>query len=188
MPSTSEAGQPKLQTRIAMKDKAGKMPSTSEAGQLTLYDAGLFIGALLKGDPRHAEARLLVEAARCGEIRGCTTPGISSEVYGALTWEKAQPSHDPREAAAAVRLLVETPSLIQVLDVGLETTLLALELAAAHHLTARRVHDARHAAAALLAGVRSVYTYDVQDWKPFEANGLRIAGPASTLAILKRPL
>jgi predicted nucleic acid-binding protein len=31
-----------------------------------LFDAGMFIGALLRGDPRHIEARQLVEAARRG--------------------------------------------------------------------------------------------------------------------------
>jgi predicted nucleic acid-binding protein len=161
------------------------MPSTSPT-DLTLFDAGMFIGALLKGDPRHAEARPLVEAARHGEIQVCTTASILSEVYGALTWEKAQPRHDPEEAAEAVALLVEAPSAIRVLDVGLDVALRSLELAAAHHLTARRVHDARHAAAALLAGVRSVNTYDVEDWEAFEADGLRIAGPTSVLVQLKR--
>jgi predicted nucleic acid-binding protein len=34
-------------------------------------DAGLFIGALLGDDPRHAEARPLVESARRGEISWC---------------------------------------------------------------------------------------------------------------------
>jgi len=147
-----------------------------------LLDAGVFIGALLAGDPRHAEARPLVEAARRGEIRACTTPGILSEVYGALTWEKAQPCHAPRKAAEAVRLLIELPSAIQVIDVGHEVALLSLELAATHNLRARRIHDARHAAAAVLAGVRSVYTYDVEDWQVFGADGLQILGPASTLA------
>ena len=33
-----------------------------------LFDAGVFIGALLKGDPRHQEARLIVETARRGRI------------------------------------------------------------------------------------------------------------------------
>jgi predicted nucleic acid-binding protein len=35
-------------------------------------DAGIFIGALLSGDPRHLEARLLVEMARQGELLTCT--------------------------------------------------------------------------------------------------------------------
>ncbi len=52
--------------------------------QSVLLDAGVFIGALLKGDPRHQEARLLVERARRGELFACTTAGILSEVYGAL--------------------------------------------------------------------------------------------------------
>ncbi len=68
-----------------------------------LIDAGVLIGALLKGDPRHGEARLLVEQARRGEFASCTTAGILSEVYGALTWEKAEPRHDPVEAARVVR-------------------------------------------------------------------------------------
>ncbi len=151
-----------------------------------LFDAGVFIGALLAGDPRHVEARSAVEAARRGEIMACTTPSILSEVYGALTWEKAKPRHDPAEAAEAVRLLIEPPSAIQVLEAGLDVALYALALAATHRLTARRVHDARHAAAALLAGVTSVYTYDADDWRTFEPDGLRIAGSVSTLAKLQR--
>jgi len=36
------------------------------SGEMILFDAGLFIAALLSGDPRHAEAYPLVEAARRG--------------------------------------------------------------------------------------------------------------------------
>jgi len=157
------------------------MPSTTDTVDPTLFDAGVFIAALLKGDPRHAEARPLVEAARRGEIQVCTTASILSEVYGALTWEKTQPCHAPQEAAEAIRLLVEKPSAIQVLNVGLDVALRALELAAAHNLTARRIHDARHAATALLANVRSVYTYDAEDWEVFETDGLQIVGPTSVV-------
>jgi predicted nucleic acid-binding protein len=152
-----------------------------KARQYVLLDAGVFVGALLKGDPRHQEARLLVERARRGELAACTTAGILSEVYGALTWEKAQPRHPPAQAANAVRLLVEPPSALDVLEESLEVILRALELAANHNLTARRVHDARHAAAALTAGIQRVYTYDVDDWRLFEANGLKVVGPESVL-------
>jgi predicted nucleic acid-binding protein len=162
------------------------MPSTSDAAEPALFDAGMFIAALLKGDPRHAEARPLVEAAREGTIPACTTASILSEVYAALTWEQAQPRHEPRQAAEAVRLLVEPPSAIDVLASGPQVALTSLALAASHNLTARRVHDARHAATAMAAGVRSVYTYDVTDWEPFAPDGLEIAGPPSSLRRLKR--
>lgn len=124
------------------------MPET-ESGQRperVLIDAGVFIGALLKGDLQHAEAR-----------------------------------HDSAEAAQAVRLVVEPPSAIIVLSENLNVALKALELAAKHQLTARRVHDTRHAATALSAGISSVYTYDVGDWRVFETDGLRIIGPPSTM-------
>ena len=49
-------------------------------------------------------------------------------------------------------------------------------------LTARRVHDARHAATALVAGITSVYTYDIEDRQVFEADGLHIVGPPTTMA------
>jgi hypothetical protein len=39
-------------------------------------DAGLFNGALLGGDARHVEARGIVEAARRGELAGCTSVGV----------------------------------------------------------------------------------------------------------------
>jgi len=157
---------------------------SQDTSQVVLFDAGVFIGALLKGDSRHVEARPLVERARRGEFRACTTVGILSEVYGALTWEKAEPRHNPAEAAQAVRLLVEPPSAIVVLNEDLEGALKTLALAAAHRLTARRIHDARHAATALVAGVRSVYTYDADDWQVFAVEGLHIVGPPSTLARL----
>lgn len=160
------------------------MPSTED--EYVLFDAGVFIGALLTGDSRHAEARTIVEAARRGDMLACTTTGIISEVYAALTWQQAQPPHDPEQAAEAVKLLVELPSMIQVLPDSREATLRMLELAAKHKLRARRVHDARHAAAAITAGITSVFTYDVEDWEAFEGDGLKIVGPTTTLARLGR--
>jgi len=160
------------------------MPPTED--EYVLFDAGVFIGALLSGDPRHAEARPLVEAARRGDMPACTTTGILSEVYAALTWQQAQPPHDPEQAAEAVKLLVEPPSMIQVLPDSREAALRMLELAAKHQLRARRVHDARHAAAAMVVGVTTVLTYDAEDWELFEGDGLKIVGPSTTLARLGR--
>jgi predicted nucleic acid-binding protein len=160
------------------------MPSTED--EYVLFDAGVFIGALLTGDSRHAEARPLVEAARREDMLACTTTGILREVYAALTWQQAQPPHDPEQAAEAVRLLVEPPSMIRVLLDSRDAALRMLELAAKHKLRARRVHDARHAAAAIVAGVTSVFTYDTEDWKSFEGDGLSIVGPATTMAGLGR--
>ena len=160
------------------------MPSTED--EYVLFDAGVFIGALLAGDPRHAEARPLVEAARRGGMLACTTTGILSEVYAALTWQQAQPPQVPEQAAEAVRLLVEPPSLIRILPDGRDAALRMLALAAKHQLRARRVHDARHAAAAIAASVTSVFTYDADDWESFEDDGLSIAGPATTLTRLGR--
>ncbi len=155
------------------------MTSSTDWGDL--FDAGLFIGALLDSDPRHTEAFPLVDAARNGEIRVCTTTGILSEVYGALTWHLAVPPHSPAEAAQVIARLLEPPSAIQILPDSRDAALKTMEIASAHNLTARRIHDARHAAAALAAGVTTVYTYDVDDWKLFASEGLTLVGPASSL-------
>ena len=40
---------------------------------LVFLDAGIFIGALLKNDERHEEARPIVEAARSGKFLACTS-------------------------------------------------------------------------------------------------------------------
>jgi predicted nucleic acid-binding protein len=158
------------------------MQSTNSPDPRVLLDAGILIGALTKDDPRHPEARAVVEQARSGQLRACTTTGILSEVYAALTWQGAKPPHPPEIAGRAVLLLVEAPSALEVLEENRETSLLMLELAQRHRLTARRVHDARHAAAALSADVRHVYTYDVYDWSLFQEDGLTLAGPESVLA------
>jgi predicted nucleic acid-binding protein len=121
-------------------------------------DAGIFIGALLSGDPRHVEARPVVDAARRGELATCTSVGVLAEVYAALTWIGAQPPQTPAIASHAVKLLVESPSAIRVLETGTEAASKMLELAATHQLKARRIHDARHAATALVAGIRQVYS------------------------------
>jgi predicted nucleic acid-binding protein len=151
------------------------------AEDLIFLDAGMFIGALLSGDTRHTEARPIIESARRGEILACTSIGVLAEVYAALTWIGAQPPQTPQVAAEAVRLLVAHPSAIQVLETTLDAGLKMLELAANHNLTARRVHDARHAATALVAGIRQVYTYDIEDWQVFQSNGIAISGPPSVL-------
>jgi predicted nucleic acid-binding protein len=162
------------------------MSSTAERAERVFLDAGLFVAAMLGEDDRHGEAYPIVEAARAGSFAACTEPGVLSEVYGVLTWAGTRPQRTPQEAAEAVRLLVEPPSAIQVLTTGYEVAVKALELAAAHGLTAQRIHDARHAAAALVAGVRFVYTFDVRDWVVFEEDGLEIVGPPSVLRLLKR--
>jgi predicted nucleic acid-binding protein len=114
-----------------------------------------------------------------------TCPGVLCEVYAALTWEKATPRHGPQAAAEAVRLLVEPPSAIQVLESKTGVAAFTLEIAASHGLTARRIHDAHHAAIALLSGISRVFTYDIDDWTAFRANGLRIVGPPSALEQLE---
>lgn len=146
---------------------------------LVFLDAGIFIGALLSQDPRHAEARPIVEAARCGRLLACTSVGVLSEVYAALTWIGSQPPQPPKIASEAVRLLVDEPSQIIVLETNLQASLKMLEIASVQQLTARRIHDARHAATALVAGVYKVYTYDPEDWQLFHPYGIKIVGPDS---------
>ena len=89
------------------------------ADEPVFLDAGLFIGALLRHDPRHAEVRGIVEAARHGELAAYTSVGVLAEVCAALTWVGARPPHSPEVAASAVRLLVAAPSRLLMLETGL---------------------------------------------------------------------
>ena len=50
------------------------MPSMPESGAPVFLDAGVFIGALMRGDPRHGETRSLVEAARRGLVMPVQLP------------------------------------------------------------------------------------------------------------------
>ncbi|MBM4032281.1 MAG: type II toxin-antitoxin system VapC family toxin [Planctomycetes bacterium] len=162
------------------------MPSTTTPSEPLFFDAGMFIAGILEAHPHHAETRPLVEAARQGYLRASTSASVLSEVYAALTWAGTSPQQPPAEAARLVRALVTPASAIRVLECNLDVLLKALDLSARHQLTARRSHDARHAAAALVHGIHAVYTLDVQDWLPFEQDGLVIAGPPSALSRLAR--
>ena len=144
-------------------------------------DAGVFIGAIMLGDPRGHEAFPIVESARRGVVATCTSVGVLSEVYAALTWSGATTPHTPEEAARSVAELVEQPSAIEVLPDGLEVGVRHLKIAASHGLTARRIHDARHAATALHNEVTHVYTYDPADWSDFLSDGIAIVGPPSVM-------
>lgn len=145
-------------------------------------DAGLFIGALLMDDPRHAEAREIVEMARHGQLHAATTAGILCEVYAALTWERAQPQHSPDVAASTVMSIVQAPSQIKILPETSEILPKMMELARKHKLKARGIHDARHASTALVHNIQSVITYDTKDWKRFNSDGIHAIEPRSILA------
>jgi predicted nucleic acid-binding protein len=153
-----------------------------KVSERVFLDAGVFIGAFLAGDPRHEEARPIVESVRGGQLPGCTSAGVLCEVYASLTWQQACPRHEPEEAAQAVWLLVEPPSDLVVIDCGCDAVQAMLALAVAHSLRARDVHDARHAAVALTAGVSKVLTYDVKHWQRFVPDGLAVVGPPSVLS------
>jgi len=153
-----------------------------KVNERVFLDAGVFIGAFLSGDPRHAESRPIVESVRNGRLPGCTSAGVLSEVFAGLTWHKACPQREPDEAAHAVWLLVEPPSDLMIIDCGRDAVERMLDLATAHGLRARDVHDARHAAAALAAGIRKVLTYDVKHWGQFASDGLVVAGPPSVIS------
>ena len=164
------------------------MPSTTTPTEPVFLDAGMFIAAVLDGHPQNVETRPIVEAARQGYLQASTSSSVLSEVYAALTWKGTTPQRSPEEAADTVRSLVSPPSAIRVLKCDLEVLLKALELSARHRLTARRTHDARHAATALIAGIGSVYTLDVLDWQAFEQDGITVVGPPSALSRRRRRL
>ncbi len=77
---------------------------------LVFLDAGVFIGALLSGDPRHTEARPIVEAAR-RRIGGYFSPmelqllGLNRCILGTsnLTFQKPIASGRLRECLLSLR-------------------------------------------------------------------------------------
>ncbi len=155
------------------------MPRGTELTEYALLDGGVLATALLPGAPNHVEAKSLLDAVRAGALAGCTTSGALGGLYATLSRSGDGPLDD---IARQVRALVEPPSSLLVLISGLEASLKMLELAARHALAPERLHTARDAATALAAGVSIVYTYDVDAWEPFLADGLHIGGPSSVMA------
>jgi hypothetical protein len=82
-----------------------------------------------------------------GRFPGVYTTGILSEIHAAPTWQQAQPPHDPEQAAEAVRLLVEPPSMIRILPDSQDAAIRMFELAASHQLRATLLSFPSHTAA-----------------------------------------
>lgn len=140
-------------------------------------DRGVIFAVTTHGDGAPAPARrsgvtgdqwqLVTHGGRSADRIAKRTVGILSEVYAALTWINANPPQAPEHAAIGVRLLIASPSAIRLRHTDWRAVDLMLDLAGKHRLTAHRVHDARHAATALAAGLTKVYTYDISDWQVF---------------------
>ncbi len=156
-----------------------RMPRGTELTEYALLDGGVLAEALLPDAPNHTEAKALVDAVRSGAMAGCTTSGALGGLYARLARGGGA---SPDDVARQVRALVEPPSALLVLISGLEASLQMLELAGRHNLGPEHLHTARDAATALAAGVSTVYTYDVEAWEPFLADGLHIGGPSSVMA------
>ena len=88
------------------------------ADERHFLDAGIFIGAILLGDPRHSEAYPLVEGARRGDFRSCTSVGVLSEVYGALTWTGAITPHTPADGLDGLRRCCMWKELAEAIQNG----------------------------------------------------------------------
>ncbi len=155
------------------------MPRGTELTEYALLDTGVLTAALLPNHPHHVEAKALVDAVCGGVLAGCTTSGALGGLYASLSRTGGM---SREEIARKVRGLVEPPSALLVLISGLEASLKMLELASRHALSPERLNTARDAATALAAGVAIVYTYDVEAWQPFLAEGLHIGGPSSVMA------
>ena len=155
------------------------MPRGTELTEYALLDTGVLTAAMLPAHPNHPEAKALVDAVCGGAMAGCTTSGALGGLYASLSNAGGM---SREEIARKVRELVEPPSALLVLISGLEASLKMLELAARHGLKPEHLHTARDAATALAAGVAIVYTYDVDAWEPFLAEGLHIGGPSSVMS------
>ncbi len=63
----------------------------------------------------------------------------------------------------------------------MDAALKMFEMAEKYSLTARRIHDARHAAVAITHGIDSIYTYEVNDCRLFKPDGIKIVMPPSVI-------
>jgi toxin-antitoxin system PIN domain toxin len=138
------------------------------SAELTLVDSNVLIYAVYPESPQHAASRALVEQAQNGDVALCVTPQVLAEFYSVVTDpRRVTVARTVEEAADAVSRLLAMPGL-QFLAMSADVVRRWLDLVRQHSVKGSAIFDVQLVATMLANGVRKIYTFNRDDFEPFE--------------------
>lgn len=128
-----------------------------------LVDTNVLIYATLAADPRHAQARQVLDQRHRADVHLVVSVQNLAEMYPNLTGPKNQPPDSPALARDKIRSLSRLRG-ITVLPLTLETLNHALDLCVEGEVTRQNYFDRQLAALMILEGIPTILTENVKDF------------------------
>jgi predicted nucleic acid-binding protein len=127
------------------------------------FDTTVLVAASEQSHPHYAPARRALRRVAAGEDRGFISVYSIAEIYASLTLLPVQPRIHPLEA---VRIVTENilPHF-EVLTIGKEEYLEALNTAGSGGWTGAKIHDALLLRCAARCKLDRIYTLNVEDFR-----------------------
>lgn len=142
-----------------------------------LVDTNVLVYAMFPQDPRHKVCRELLETADHDDAALCVAERVLVEFFRVVTDpRKVQEARSPNDALAALGALLSRPGL-EVLPTPGDLVSRWMDLVRRRPVVGRRVFDVVLVATMLGNGVRRIYTYNHNDFTPFDE--LEVLDPAA---------
>jgi predicted nucleic acid-binding protein len=128
-----------------------------------LFDSSVLLPALVEGHRNHRAALAALQDAKEGRVRGFATAHALAETWGSTTALPLKPPLTGEEVLRSLReILLDT---IEVVPLGEEDYLAALESAAGLGLRSGAIYDGLHAQAARRIGAEAILTFNLKDFR-----------------------
>lgn len=138
------------------------------SAELAVLDTNVLVNSVYDQAEHFAASRALLETAKSEDAGLCLLPQNVAEFYAAVTNAKRVSEPKPPEIAlAAIDDFLALPG-ITLLPVPSDIVDRLLALLRRRPVTATKVYDLQLIAAMLGNGVTRVYTFNSQDFEPFE--------------------
>jgi predicted nucleic acid-binding protein len=131
-----------------------------------LVDANVLVYAFDTKAPQHAASRTLLDAARTGATTLYVTSQVICEFYSIVT--NARRVLKPRTSADALTAISEMLGFLRVLPVPITAVDELMDLLRRRPVTGGEIFDLQILATMKLNAVLRIYTFNIDDFKPFQ--------------------
>lgn len=131
-----------------------------------IVDANVLVYAFDTKAPQHAASRTLLDAARTGATTLYVTSQVICEFYSIVT--NARRVLKPRTSADALTAISDMLGFLRVLPVPVTAVDELMDLLRRRPVTGGEIFDLQIVATMKLNAVQRIYTFNTDDFKPFQ--------------------